>query len=62
MDNCKHGPMLEDTLTPKCLPMSTFLPMKEKGKRIPKVEGSSTNLMTLIEELPAWEPSKIRTP
>ncbi len=42
MDNCRRGPMLEDTLTPKYQFVQTFLPMKKKGKCIPKVTSSYT--------------------
>jgi hypothetical protein len=42
MDNCRRGPTLEDTLTPKYQFVQTFLPMKKKGKCIPKVASSST--------------------
>jgi hypothetical protein len=47
---------------PKCLLANTFLLVKEKGKCIPKVEGSSTSPMTSIKELLAWKPGKIHTP
>jgi hypothetical protein len=43
--------MLENALMPKCLLALTFVHVKEKGKRILKVEGSSTSSMTSIEEL-----------
>jgi hypothetical protein len=62
MDSHKWGPMLEDALMPKCYLVQTFLLVKEIGKRIPKVASSSTNLMTSIEELPAWKPGKIHIP
>lgn len=47
MDSHRHGPMLEDALMPKCQLAQTFLPMKKKGKCIPKVASSSISQMTL---------------
>jgi hypothetical protein len=43
------GPMLEDTLMPKCQPTQTFLPVKEIGKHLTKVASLFMSLMTLIE-------------
>ncbi len=56
------GLTLEDTWTPKYQLVQTFLPMKGKGKRIPKVASSSMSSMTLIEKLLTWKLNKTRIP